>query len=74
MQIGPKTTDLEAFEVLSVILDHPVHSFSMYECQVKSHNMAGMDHIFAEITFLGTFVELIVCKRKVLSNFCFVVR
>ena len=24
MQIGPKMTDLEAFEVLSVLLDHPV--------------------------------------------------
>ena len=24
MQIGPKMTDLEAFEVLAVVLDHPV--------------------------------------------------
>ena len=30
MQIGRKMTDLEAFEVLSVILEHPVYILSNF--------------------------------------------
>ena len=44
MQIGHKMTELEAFEVLSVVLEHPVFGFSiMFKYFLQVYWLVNLD-------------------------------
>ena len=56
MQIGRKMTEFEAFEVLSVVLEHPVH-ICIVSFHKKFRSLSCLEDLAPEICKIGKKVQ-----------------